>query len=98
MERDCQCPGPAARNDTGLAVGPPQGCPVFDPPQGGAFVCLLLEEPMQVYCSVVCDERLEFSTFPFNPYTCGVLTKFLWLDVFSRTQDRLPDCTGIGGL
>lgn len=74
--------------------GPPLGCTVFDPPAGGAFVCVLTEEGLQIYCSVLCDDQSEFTTFPLNPYSCGIFTSFKWKDFSNRTLSELPQCSG----
>ena len=71
-----------------------QGCPVFEPPSRGAFVCLL-EGDAVIYCSVFCDRRYEFSSTPLNPYTCGAPTHFRWIDVTNKTHPELPKCTGL---
>lgn len=74
-------------------VGPPRGCTVFEPPDRGALVCLSVEA-VQIYCSVMCDDMSEFSSFPLNPYTCGAITSFKWVDSTNRTRNILPECTG----
>lgn len=70
-----------------------QGCPVFEPPARGAFVCIL-EGDAVIYCSVYCENRYEFSTTPLNPYRCGIITRFAWTDFTNETHQELPRCTG----
>lgn len=91
-ERQCRCPGPDF--DVTGGFKPPLDCPVFNPPEGGAFVCITVENGAQIYCSVVCDSMSEFSSFPLNPYACGVFTKFKWIDFFNMTYSQLPQCDG----
>lgn len=95
-DRECRCPGPV--ESTAVTPGPqpilpPTGCTVFEPPEGGAFVCVSVEG-LQIYCSVMCDDKSEFSTFPLNPYTCGAITNFKWVDSTNRTRNILPECSG----
>ena len=47
-----------------------------------------------IYCSVLCDNEHEFSTFPINPYFCGFPSKFKWSDFTNVTHEELPKCTG----
>ena len=72
--------------------GPPAGCPIFQPPARGAFVCISTED--QIYCSVICNEKSEFSAYPLNPYTCGANTMFEWRDIFNVFHSELPQCSG----
>lgn len=98
-ERQCQCPGPVeptVTEEPPSPFQPPTGCTVFDPPERGAFVCLLIED-VQIYCSVMCTDESEFSTFPLNPYTCGALSNFKWIDSLNRTLSFLPNCSGMKG-
>lgn len=94
-EPTCPCPGsPDLIGSGGLPVGPlpPTGCPIFEPPTRGAFVCLRIADI--IYCSVLCDHRFEFSSNPINPYSCGESTGFEWLDAVGNPRNQLPDCTG----
>lgn len=69
------------------------GCTIFEPPAGGAFVCMRMDD-LVIYCSVLCDNEHEFSTFPINPYFCGFPSKFKWSDFTNVTHEELPKCTG----
>lgn len=70
-----------------------QGCPVFEPPARGAFVCILVDSAI-IYCSVYCENLYEFSATPLNPYFCGTITRFAWTDFTNVTHQELPKCTG----
>ena len=70
-----------------------QGCPVFLPPQRGAFACISMGQ-LVIFCSVLCDDTSEFNTAPFNPFSCGVTTEFEWVDSTNFTYTRLPMCSG----
>jgi hypothetical protein len=92
-DRPCRCPGPEETTDDPLLpLRPPVGCAEFNPPDGGALICRLIEG-VQIYCSVLCDDDSEFSSFPLNPYTCGALTNFKWIDSINQTISFLPECT-----
>lgn len=77
----------------GCVINLNPGCRVFQPPEGGAFVCLRMAD-FVIYCSVLCDINREFSTFPVNPYLCGVPSDFKWSDFTNVTHYELPKCTG----
>jgi len=66
----------------------------MDPPKSGAFVCTSVETQVQIYCSVMCTPSSEFSSYPSNPYTCGVSTEFLWVNFFNESFNQLPQCNG----
>ena len=55
-------------------------------------MCLRL--PDTIYCSVLCNSDVEFSTTPLNPYQCGSPTGFKWRDFTNIPQPELPRCTG----
>ena len=55
-------------------------------------MCLRL--PDTIYCSVLCNNDVEFSTTPLNPYQCGSQTGFKWRDFTTIPQPELPRCTG----
>ncbi|XP_064403961.1 uncharacterized protein LOC135349357 [Halichondria panicea] len=93
-ERKCVCPSPMVGTDEPptFPPEPPGGCPVFDPPDGGGFVCL--PNITVIHCSVLCDNSHEFSTTPLNPYHCGQDTRFQWEDFTRTTHKDLPQCSG----
>ena len=74
---------------------PPLGCPALEPHEAGALICTTVPDEGQIYCSVLCNTTSEFSSFPLNPYVCGVFTAFKWIDFFNTTHSQLPQCNGI---
>lgn len=98
-DRECLCPGPAEPEVTGepsiVGPEPPLGCPAFRPHEAGALACITVADGAQIYCSALCDSTSEFSSFPLNPYTCGIFTGYQWVDFFNMTHNQLPQCNGI---
>ena len=98
MTAECLCPGPTPTSTPPTSTmfpQPPLGCTVFEPPQGGALVCMVMEGT-RIFCSVMCSNQTEFSITPCNPINCGAMTRFQWRDFFNgiKTESDLPKCSG----